>query len=142
MDHPTCALSRSPLRGEPACLACSVREAASQLAAAEATLGAVSRDVDARSALVSEIEALDGEIRNMRRACRDTTGEEACRAASAEKLGALRSIETDARLEEREALALSARELLRARMKRAVADLDAAMTQPRVKEEVELAGAA
>ena len=110
-------------------LARSVHEAASRLATAEAALAVASGDVDARDALVSEIDSLDEEIRKMRWARRDVTGEEACRAASVEKLGALRSIETDARLEEREALALSARELLRARAKRAVADLDAATTQ-------------
>lgn len=131
-------------------LARPVREAASRLATAEATLEAVSRDVDARSALISEIEALDGEIRKMTRAPRDATGEgaevrvvepaprgieelraekEARRAMSVEKLAALRSSEPDERLEGREALALSARELARAHAKRAEAGFEAATSR-------------
>ena len=172
MDHPTCALSCPPLRDEPdhhdkaeqlrfegdervRRLARPMREAASRLTTAEATLEAVSRDVDARSALVREIEALDREIEVMAWARRDTmakggedlfvevalqgleercAAKEACRAISAAKLVALRAIEPDARLEEREALALSARELLRAGVKRAVVDFDSASARVLLSE--------
>src|SRR5690242_3401117 len=55
-------------------LARPAREAASRLATAEATLEAVSRDVDARGALVSEIEALEGKIKEIAWPRRDVTG--------------------------------------------------------------------
>jgi hypothetical protein len=131
-------------------LARPAREAASRLATAEAILEAVSRDIDARSALVNEIEALDGEIKETAWARSDATGrgaenrlvevapggieellaeKEARRSMSVERLVALRSSEPDARLEAREALALSARELARAHAKRAAADFDAATSE-------------
>lgn len=128
-------------------LARPAREAASRLATAEAILEAVSRDVDARSALVSEIEALDGEIKEIAWTQRDAAGrgaedrlvevapgeieelldeKAARRRMSVERLVALRSSEPDVRLEAREALALSARELARAHTKRAAAGFEAA----------------
>jgi hypothetical protein len=131
-------------------LARPAREAAAWLATAEARLEAVSRDVDARCALVSEVEALEGEIRKMAWARRAAPGRgaegcvvevaprgieelcaerEACRAVLVEKLVALRSSEPDASLEEREAVALSVRELARAQAKRSAADFEAAMSR-------------
>ncbi len=88
----------------------------------------MSDDVDARSTLVGEIDALDRDIRE----------KEAWRARAAEKLAALRAIEPDARLEEREAVALSARELLRARARKAAADLDARLDEAAVEDQLEV----
>jgi hypothetical protein len=125
-------------------------EAERRLAMAEVAVEAVGRDVEARVALVSEIEVLDGEIEEIARVRRETMeksrenifGEvalreldarraekEACRAIAAARLGSLREVELDARLEEREALALSTRELLRARAKKAMTDFDVAASR-------------
>ncbi len=136
-------------------LARPMRHAAARLATAEAMLQAVSRDIDVRGALVCEIEALDKKVEEMARARRDAMGKggedlfveialqglearcaekEAYRAIAAAKLVALRSIEPDARLEEREALALSTRELSRAGLKRAVDDFNAATSRVLLSE--------
>lgn len=104
------------------------RESVARLATAEAAVEAVSDDVDARSALMSEIEALEGEIKE----------KEARRTTAAEKLAALRAVEPDVRLEEREAVTLSARELARARARKAVADLEALLDAAGVEGRVEV----
>ncbi len=106
----------------------SVGEAAAALASAEARSQQATRELEARSALVGALAGLDGELRDRRREV--GPGIEALRrrrAGMAKKVAALRSVESDARLEDREAWALAVVELGRARLKRAVAELEATL---------------
>lgn len=106
----------------------SVGEAVSELASAEAKSDAASQDLEARTALARALHALDAEL--ARRGHDRGPGAEAQRrrrAWMAKKLAALRSVESDAGLEDREAWALSLVELARARVRRAVRELDASL---------------
>ena len=106
----------------------SVGEAVSTLALVQAKRDEASHDLEARSALVRALETIDAELGDLGG---DPAPEHEARrwrrAGMAKKLAVLRSAESDARLEDREAWALSLVELARARVRRAVSELDAAM---------------
>jgi vacuolar-type H+-ATPase subunit I/STV1 len=99
----------------------SVGEAVSELASTEAKRREASDELEARAALALALEALDADPQPGGEAQRRR------RAGLAKKLAVLRSIESDARLEDREAWALSLVELSRARVRKAVSELDAAL---------------
>jgi septal ring factor EnvC (AmiA/AmiB activator) len=103
----------------------SVSDAVSELASTEAKCKAATDDLEARSALVRALEALDAELRG--RGGPGGVAPRWRRASLAKQLSVLRSIESDARLEDREAWALSLVELSRARVRKAVAEVDAAL---------------
>ena len=100
----------------------------SALASAEARSHQASRELDARWALTRALAAIDRELRDRRSELGpEVDAPRRRRAAMAKKLAMLRSIESDARLEDREAWALSVVELARARLKRAVSELEATL---------------
>lgn len=106
----------------------SVGEAVSTLASAQARSDEASHDLEARSALAHALEAIDAELGDRGRdPAPEGEARRRRRAGMAKKLAVLRTIESDARLEDREAWALSLLELARAQVRRAVSELDATM---------------
>jgi hypothetical protein len=106
----------------------SAGEAVSALVLAEARSAEASRDFEARAALLGALEALDADLRERGdepEAARDAKRRR--RAAMAREIAVQRSMESDAHLDDREAWALSVREMARARARNAVSDLETAM---------------